>query len=275
MVHLERRGSGPPLVLIHGLGGTHLIWTPVIDRLAAERDVIAVDLPGFGQSPTLPEGRPASPANLAEALSAALAELGVERPHLVGNSLGGWVALEIAKAGRAASVCALSPAGLWRSPLGPREGDLRRVASRLRRLLPAALASPRLRVALLRTTMAHPERLSRAEATALIVDWLSSSGYEDANREMRSGTFEGAELVRVPVTIAWGAEDRLLRAPRPERMPPGSRYLVLEGCGHTPTWDDPERIISLILEASAGAPGAEDAQAASGRFSPGQEPVSR
>jgi pimeloyl-ACP methyl ester carboxylesterase len=251
-----------------------LIWAPIVDRLAAERDVIAVDLPGFGRSPALPAERPASPANLAAALGTLCAELGIERPHLAGNSLGGWVALELAKTGRAASVCALSPAGLWRKPLGPRERDLRRVASGLRRLLPTALASSRLRVALLRTTMAHPERLSRAEASALIGDWLSSSGYEDANREMRSRTFERPDLVRVPVTIAWGSEDRLLRAPRPERMPPGSRYVVLDGCGHTPTWDDPERIASLILEAGGGASAAGGAQAGSGRFSPGQEPVS-
>lgn len=275
MVHLERQGGGPPLVLIHGLGGTHLIWAPVVDRLAAERDVIAVDLPGFGHSPPLPAGRRASAANLAAEVAAACSELGVERPHLAGNSLGGWVALEMAKAGHAASVCALSPAGLWRSPLGPRARDLRRLGSRLRPLLRAALVSPRLRGALLATTMAHPERLTRAEARALIFDWLSSRGYEDANREMRAGIFERPELVTVPVTIGWGSEDRLLRAPRRERMPPGSRYVVLDGCGHTPTWDDPERVAALVLEASAATEGAPaGAQAGSGRSSPGQEPVS-
>jgi pimeloyl-ACP methyl ester carboxylesterase len=68
---------------------------------------------------------------------------------------------------------------------------------------------------------------------------------------MRAHVFEHPERVTVPTTIAWGAEDRLVAPPRPERMPPGARYLVLEGCGHTPTWDDPERIAGLLLEASS------------------------
>ena len=71
----------------------------------------------------------------------------------------------------------------------------------------------------------------------------------------------------MPTTIAWGSEDRLVRAPRRERMPPGSRYLVLEGCGHTPTWDDPDRVAQLLLHASS--------YSASGFSSPGQEPVAR
>jgi len=99
--------------------------------------------------------------------------------------------------------------------------------------------------------VARPERLTRSEARALIEDWLDSPGYDAANAEMRTRVFEDPELVEVPTTIAWGAEDRLLRPPRPERMPPGSRYVVLEGCGHTPTWDEPERVAALLLESSA------------------------
>lgn len=223
----------------------------MLERLAAEREVIAVDLPGFGESPELPQGIPATAANLGAAVAGFCEELGAVRPHLAGNSLGGWVALEMAKAGAGATVCCISPAGLWRRPLGPRRYDSRRLGHRLRPLLPLLLSSRRARRALLQTTLAHPERLTAAEARGLVADWLGSPGYEAANAEMRAHVFEHPELVRVPTTIAWGAADRLLAPPRPERMPPGARYLVLEGCGHTPTWDDPERIAGLLLNASS------------------------
>lgn len=262
-----REGSGEPLVLIHGLGGSKRVWAPVMSRLATERDVIAVDLPGFGDSPVLPEGVAPTAVNLGAAISAHCAALGIERPHVAGNSLGGWVALEIAKAGGAATVCAISPAGLWHGPLGPRAYDSHGAARKLRPLLAALISSKRVRTGLLRTTVACPQNLSRSEAMGLIHDWLDSEGYTAANDEMRTHVFENPELVTVPTTVAWGTQDRLVRAPKPERMPPGARYVELEGVGHTPTWDEPELIAELLLEASS--------QAASGRSSPGHEPVAR
>jgi pimeloyl-ACP methyl ester carboxylesterase len=239
----------------------------VFDRLAAERDVIALDLPGFGRSPELPADVRPSPEALGAEVAGLCAELRLERPHLAGNSLGGWVALELAKAGGAATVCAISPAGLWRRPLGPRRVDAHALAARLRPLLPALTASARGRAALLRSTVARPERLTRADACGLIGDWLAAPGYAAANHEMRSQVFERPELVTVPTTIAWGREDRLVRPARRERMPPGARYVVLDGLGHTPTWDDPPRVAELLLEASSAT------QVGSGRSSPGQAPV--
>src|SRR4051812_6014136 len=104
-----RRGSGPPLVLIHGIGSQWQMWEPVLDRLAREREVVALDLPGFGDSPPLP-GTPSVEA-LARAVADFLGEIGIERPHAAGNSLGGGVALEMGRHGHARSVCVLSPAG--------------------------------------------------------------------------------------------------------------------------------------------------------------------
>jgi pimeloyl-ACP methyl ester carboxylesterase len=265
----SRTGTGEPLVLIHGLGGSRRIWNPVIDRVAAERDVVAVDLPGFGDSPPLPDGIPPTAANLGAAVGELCVDLGLKRPHLAGNSLGAWAALELAKAGDVASVCAISPAGLWRRPLGPRRVDSHAWALRLRPLMPLLLASPRLRTRFLRATVTRPERLTGAESTALVRDWLDAPAYEAANVEMRSHVFEHPELVTVPTTVAWGTEDGLVGRPKRERMPPGARYVELEGLGHTPTWDDPPRIADLLLESSSSA------QVSSGRSSPGQAPVAR
>jgi pimeloyl-ACP methyl ester carboxylesterase len=237
-----------------------------MDRVAAERDVLAVDMPGFGQSDVLPADVPPTPANLGAAIGDLCAELGLERYHLAGNSLGAWAALELAKTGPVASVLAISPAGLWRSPLGPRRFNSHAFAHRLGPLLSALVSSPSLRTRFLQTTVGHPERLSVKEGKALIRDWVDAPGYDAANDEMRSHVFEHPELVTIPTTVAWGALDQLVRPPRPERMPPGARYIELPDVGHTPTWDDPELIARLILDTSSD-------QASSGRSSPGQAPV--
>ncbi len=262
----SRAGSGPALVLIHGLGGSRRIWEPVMDRLAAERDVLAVDMPGFGGSDVLPAGVAPTPVNLGAAIADRCAELGLDRYHLAGNSLGGWAALELAKTESALSVCAISPAGLWRNALGPRRLNSHAIAHRLGPLFRGLVASPGMRARFLRTTVGHPELLSPEEGRALIDDWVDAPGYDDANGEMRAHVFSDPELVKVPTTIAWGTLDRLVRPPRPERMPPGARYLELEGVGHTPTWDDPELVAKLLLDASSD-------QASSGSSSPGQAPV--
>ena len=250
-LHHVRRGEGPALVLIHGLGGTLVNWDPVIDLLAAERDVIAVDMPGFGGSDPLPDGTPHSAVNMGHAITRHLSSLGIERPHIAGNSLGAWVAFEMAADGNAASVCAISPAGLWRKPLGQRTFDTRTRGKQLRPLVLAALRTRRGRRALMRTTIARPDLMSGAEAVRWVSAWLDAPGYEDANLMMRTLTFERVADVHVPVTVAWGMEDRLVRAPRLERMPPQTRFFEVPGWGHTPTRDDPEGVTRLLLEASA------------------------
>ena len=239
------------LVLLHGLGGSLVNWEPVLERVAAERDVIAVDMPGFGGSDPLPDDIEHTPAAMGRAIVAHLESLDVERPHLAGNSLGAWVALEMAADGHASSVCAISPAGLWRKPLGPRSFDARARGKRLRPLVLAALRTRRGRRALMRTTVARPEALSGAEAVRWVSAWLDAPAYEDANLMMRTLTFDRADEIDVPVTIAWGSADRLVRPPSPARMPSQTRYLVAEGWGHTPTRDDPEGVARLLLETSS------------------------
>ncbi len=263
MLHHERMGTGPPLALVHGLGGSLVVWEPVMELLAAQRDVIAVDLPGFGGSDPLPEGTPHSAVEMGRAITAHLRELGVERPHLGGNSLGAWATLEMAADGDAASVCAISPAGLWAEALGARAYDSRSKARRFRPLLMAALRTRRGRKLLMRTTVGRPERLSGEEAVRWMSSWLDAPSYDDANAMMRATPFERAAQVDVPVTIAWGEADRLVRPPRPERMPPQTRYLVAPGWGHTPTRDDPEGGAKLLLESSAAGAAAPERATAS------------
>jgi len=252
-LHHLRLGTGPPLVLIHGLGGSHVNWDPVLEILAGERDVIAVDMPGFGASDPLPDSTRHSAAEMGRAITAHLSSIGVERPHVAGNSLGAWVALEMAADAQAASVCGISPAGLWRRALGPRSSDARAKAKRLRPLVLAATRTRCGRHLLMRSTVARPDLLSAAEAKSWLAAWIDAPAYEDANAMMRATPFERAADVLVPTTIAWGGKDRLVGPPKPERLPRGARYLEMADWGHTPTRDDPEGVARLLLEASSTA----------------------
>ena len=244
-----RKGAGEPLLLIHPLGGELVVWEPVLDALAERRDVIAVDLPGFGGSPAFSNGTPPTPQALAASLAAFLDELGIERAHLGGNSLGGWVALELAKLGRAHSVVTLSAAGFWKRPLGPRPTPIRRIGRALLPVVPLIARSARGRRALLRGNMVHPERVPPRSAARLVRAYITAPGYDAANAAMRAAVFDGIEEISEPVTLAWAERDRVVS--RPERTPAGVRTVVLRGCGHVPTWDDPAQVVDVLLGAPA------------------------
>jgi pimeloyl-ACP methyl ester carboxylesterase len=243
-----RRGRGEPLVLLHTLGTDHRMWDPVLERLAERRDVIAVDMPGFGGSPVLGNG--SGPADLAAAIGVFCAEQGVQRPHVAGNSLGGWVALELALAGGARTVTAIGPAGLWRQPLMPKRSVARTLARISLPVLPLLLARPEGRRAALLGTMAHPERVPPDAARRLVRAYATAPGFQAANDAMRAGTFRGLDAIAVPVTLAWGEHDRIVAPPR--RLPPNVRAVELPGCGHLPTWDDPDGVAAVLLAGSGG-----------------------
>ncbi len=251
-IHAERRGSGAPLLLLHGLGGEWGAWLPVLPALAAERDVIAVDLPGFGRSPCLPEGVPPTPAALAGAVAGALEALGVERPDVAGNSLGGWVALELAALGAAGSVTAIAPAGLWPQPLRPKPAlTAHAIISSVPGLVGLLSTRPGRRLALA-ATVAHPERMTDEEASRMLRAYAEAPGFEAANAEMRSGRFTAAGRVRVPVTVAWCERDRLVGR---VALPFPARELVLRDCGHIPMTDDPDAVAAVTLAGARRRPG--------------------
>jgi len=254
--------------LLHALGTDRHMWDPVLERLASERDVIALDMPGFGGSPTLAAAGPVAtadgdargrvapvaggavtPAELAAAVHAHLCALGVDRPHVAGNSLGGWVALELARAGHARSVSAIAPAGLWAEPLMPKRSTARRLARAARPFLPVLLRGERGRRIALAGTTAHPERVPRAAAIALVRSYADAPGFEAANAGMRAGRFTGLADIDVPLTLAWPEHDRLVG--RPRSVPATAREFALPGCGHLPTWDDPERVAEVLLAGSS------------------------
>ncbi len=245
----DRRGTGDPLVLLHPLGGDRQVWAPVMDHLARQRDVIAVDMPGFGGSPPLPEDEPATPAALAGAVSELMDELGIDRPHVAGNSLGGWVALELGLSERARSVTAIAPAGLWPQPLAPRRGVARSIARAALPVIPALVASEAGRRVALIGTVARPDKIEPEAAARLVRAYAEAPGFDAANDAMRSARFRALERIRVPLTLGWPEFDRLVA--RPAHLPARARSVVLRGCGHMPMWDDPEQVADLLLAGSS------------------------
>jgi pimeloyl-ACP methyl ester carboxylesterase len=237
------------LVLLHPLGADRHVWEPVMDRLTAAHDVIALDLPGFGGSPALSGGGPPTPAALAAAVAAFLPGIAPGGPHHVaGNSLGGWVALELAANGHARSVTAIAPAGLWPQPLAPKRGIARGIAKAIRpglRLLVRSAAGRRLALA---GTVAHPERVPPEAALRLVQAYADAPGFEEVNRAMRAGRFTRLEHIRVPVTLAWAEHDRLVA--RPAHLPPTVRSVALPDAGRVPMWDTPDAVAEVLLRGS-------------------------
>ena len=246
----DRTGSGPPLVLLHGLGSCKEMWRPLIPRLVREREVVAVDMPGFGASPPGPR----TVEELAEALAEFVAGLGLERPAVAGNSLGGGVALTMGAMGTAGSVCGVSPVGF----VTRREGryaqavlvSTRALAERLDPAADRLTRSAVLRTLLSAHVVARPWRIPAEDAahwTRMYAQAPTFWDLVDALDEWR------APVPACPTTIAWGERDRLLifsrQAPRARRALPQARHVVLRGCGHIPTWDDPEQVARVLLSA--------------------------
>jgi pimeloyl-ACP methyl ester carboxylesterase len=257
-LHVQRQGSGPPLLLLHGLGSASTEFGTVLPELARRYDVLTVDLPGHGRSFTLP-GRP-TVAALTDAVEQELDRRGVAAPHVLGVSLGGRIGLELARRQRARSVVAVGPTG----PLTPPE-RLYQVAtlalSRLtyRCLAPGAdrlMRSAVLRTAALGPLRARGWRTPADEAAALVRDFASAEEFwrllgwavlPEAGGDYRT--------VRCPVRLVQGTHDvvSLTQVLRLWPVVPGARFQLLPGAGHSAVADVPRRVIRLVDEAAAAA----------------------
>jgi pimeloyl-ACP methyl ester carboxylesterase len=250
----HRAGSGPPLVLLHGIGHHWQAWRPVIAQLIPSFEVIACDSPGFGRSDPLPAGVPPTVDAYADAFERFFAELGLVRPAVAGNSMGGAIALELARRKAVSSVTALSPAGFWT----PRErrfaqlslGLLGSVPRPLRPAVRALAATGPGRAALFKQTFGWPTRMPAEEACATLDDAWAAPALAGALAAFDRYDFTaGEELRGTPVTIAWGRHDRLLlysrQAARARRRLPWAQHVTLE-TGHVPFFDDPAAVAQTI-----------------------------
>lgn len=253
-----RSGDGPSLVLLHGLGSSRGAWAPVVGELARSHTVYALDLPGFGDSAPLPGRDSSTPARLAEAVDEALAELGVEAPHLAGNSLGGWVALELAHVRRLSSLTLLAPAGLWR-----KGQPTYCTVSLFLTWLACRFAAPAL-ISLSRwatgrrlffwQVFAQPEQLTRDDVRRHVAAMAGSAGFMPTLRTIRTLRYRAYTTIAGPVTVAFGSADRILLARQSrfvDQLPPQTRHLTIAEAGHVPMSDAPHRVVEIILTTAA------------------------
>jgi pimeloyl-ACP methyl ester carboxylesterase len=261
----HRRGSGEPMVLIHGFSATGAMWSPVREALEGSFDVLIVNLAGHVGGPEIPAGTDVSVEALVDAVERDMDAAGFSDAHLVGNSLGGWISLELAKRGRARSVVAISPAGGWE--VGTRsERRLRplfernhKMSSRFMPRLQRWLRRPRLRRALLSQVVARGDRIPAPVALQMIRDSVNCAVYfELLDAIVRSGPPTSFEGVDCSVTLVWGTKDRILPrrtySGRLRDMLPAAQWVELKGLGHCPMSDDPELVARTITSFARRAP---------------------
>lgn len=265
-LHHVRSGSGTPLLLIHGLGGSLHTWDTVSGELARHREVIAIDLPGFGATAPLP-GRP-TVAALAGSVAGFLEAHDLEGVDVVGSSMGARLALELARRGKVGATVALDPGGFWNKPerrfFSVTVGASVRLISATQPAMRMLTANPLTRTLLFLQFSAHPWRLPGDVTLTEMRSFAASPAIRQTLHELVAGPLqEGAPegSTRGPVVIGWGRQDRVTlpsQAARARERFPDAQLHWFEGCGHFPHWDAPDATVRLILAntgngASAGS----------------------
>jgi len=258
----HRGGSGPPLVCLHGFIDTWRTWELVLPALERRHDVLAPTLAGHAGGP--PIAGEAGVAGLADAVERAMDGAGFETAHLVGNSLGGHLALQLAARGRAESVVAFAPAGGWARGDESYKGLLGFQATLLEQLKAAAphaeaiVASAEGRRRATRYLTASFEHIP-AELLAHQIRAAAGSDGAAAMIEhaIRAGWSLDAERIACPVRIVWGTEDQILEWPATaaryrDDWLPHADWVELDGIGHCPQLDVPLETAQLILGFTTG-----------------------
>lgn len=242
----------PPLLLLHGITMSASAWDQVIPFLADDFDLIVPTAAGHRGGP--PVVGKATIEQLIDVTEQLLDERGLRTVHVAGNSMGGWIAIELARRGRARSVCALSPAGFWTSGTADEAGATntliraKRLAEVTRSAAPLVAWAGTARKLMLRDIAVHGDRSSRAQTLGIVRDLVDCTAAADL-----LGTSESVAPLQplpCPITLAWSEMDRILPpsvngAIARQRIP-GAKYVVLQGVGHVPMIDDPAQCAAII-----------------------------
>lgn len=251
-----RKGAGETVVLIHGIGHRRQAWSPIFERLAESYDVISVDLAGFGESPAYPKGVRYDMNNACANMAANFTSWGIDRPHVVGNSLGGAIALELGARDLVRSVTALSPAGFFGWP-GRIQATLMLLPLRAVSLLPLVFLRWFLGFSVGRKVggaglYVHPDRFGQEDYFGDATAMHHSTAFERTALNIPTYNFHGHPTA--PTTIAWGDKDRILNPKQAETARerlPEAHHVTLPDCGHVPMVDDPELVIRVIEQTIA------------------------
>jgi pimeloyl-ACP methyl ester carboxylesterase len=249
-----RRGSGEPLLLVHGLGGSWRTWEPVLDRLATEREVVAVDLPGHGETPAL--SGETSMDSLVEAVVSFLEANDLAGIDAVGSSMGARLVLELARRGAIDDTVALDPGGFWEGweryffygTIAPSIRLVRAIQPVRDRLADSAVG----RTLLLAQLSARPWELPADVVEEELRTFAESSVFDELAYRLAFGPAQqGTDSTSGSVVIGWGRRDRLTlprQARRAKERFPDARWYWFEDAGHYSHWDAPEEAARLILQ---------------------------
>ena len=248
-------------MLLHGFGSTRDDFAALVPDLARDFDVLSIDLPGHGGSPMI-QGRP-SVAALTDAVIADLDAHGLDRVHVLGNSLGGRIAIELACRHRTLSVVSISPSGLGTPPERAYQGTLMiisRIINQVRYPWLGELAStPAGRSLLLAGMRAMPWQASPAEALTMKGGFAEQTGFWSTLwNSIILDVPTDLDRIDCPVIVAQGAIDVIGSGQTPRFTPliPGAQFTLLPASGHAPQSDAPHTIINLVHKATdhAGRP---------------------
>ncbi|MGO1166359.1 MAG: alpha/beta fold hydrolase [Janibacter sp.] len=270
-IEYERhQGPGEPVVLVHGIGHRRQAWGEVPELLQAGGfDVYVVDLPGHGASPTPKRPDGYSMRSTAEQLERLCAEIDLDRPHVVGNSLGGAVALDLAHRGVVRSATVLSPAGFF-PPHHLLNVGANLLFMKAGSYLPESLHRRLTRFTwfrklAFRSLYTHPEKVTVEAAVDDTLNLRRSKGFWP--HFFRATFLRVTKDVAVPTTVAWGDTDRLLlpsEAQVARRRLPEAVHVTLPDCGHCPQIDHPELVVDVITASIGRATGEAAPSAAAG-----------
>lgn len=260
----NRSAAKSPLVLLHPFAACAQVWEPILPFLEEEHKVFALAIPGHRGAEPVPDDFDFSVEHAVNLLERQLDDLGIAQAHLVGNSLGGWLAIELARRGRATSVVAIAPGGGWELGSAHHKRLVRKfhVTRKLLTVggpLASWLArSPLARGLCLRDAIARPERLTALQAQVFIESAWRCAIFDGVLRSLPTQPLAEPFEPSCPIRLVWGERDRLLPicgySERWRRILPRADWVVLDGVGHVPMYDDPERVAHSITQVTCADP---------------------
>lgn len=251
-----QRGAGRKLLLIHGLGGSWRSWSGLMGPLGAQRTVIAIDLPGHGDTPAEPDSGTFD--GLVGSVERYIADKGLDGIDVVGSSMGARIALELARRGRVGNVVALDPGGFWRgwerTFFKITIGTSARLLRAIRPSLPRLSRNAASRTALLAQLSARPWALDPQIVATELASLSATATLDALVRDLANGPRQAGPAADPDrrIVIGWGRHDRLClprQAARAKIAFPSADLHWFESSGHFPMWDQPDDTIAVILSA--------------------------
>lgn len=254
-LNIQRYGdSSTKLVAIHGLGSASTAWKLLAPKLSNNLEFITIDLPGHGDA-AMKADKEMNPVRLSEIITEELATFGIDKFHLIGNSLGGWICLEMAARfpEQVQSVTGVAPAGLWLKAKTHRDGELavsRYMARATYRFARQIAHFQFMRAIGFKLVSPQWEKFSPETCADAAIAMGTASGYYALWDAFLGNRFDKPISKEIPLTILFGDTDYTLPADSCQErslVPSHAEWIILPKSGHAPMWDSVDAVIEETL----------------------------